>query len=173
MNRRTFWMVALGLAALAAPSFSFAQDRQNRGNGQDRGAEFRQRYMDDLKKQLDAKDDEWQVLQPKIEKVSAARIAMMSRGMFGRGGPGGGDRGGRGGDSSSSQASSPVQAASKELSTALENKDTPPDQIQAKLTALRAARTRAKTDLEAAQKDLQAVLTPRQEAVLVTNGLLE
>ena len=170
MNRRTCWMVAaLGLAALAVPSSSFAQDRQGGG---DRG-DFRQRMLDELKKQLDAKDDEWQVLQPKIEKVTAARMGMMTRSFgFGRGGDRGGDRGDRGSRGGES-SSSPVQTAARELNTALENKETPPDQIQAKLTALRAARAKAKTELEAAQKDLQAVLTPRQEAVLVSNGMLE
>ena len=57
--------------------------------------------------------------------------------------------------------------------TALENKDTPADQIAAKLTALREARAKAKADLETAQKDLKEVLTPRQEAVMVSMGMLE
>jgi hypothetical protein len=173
-------MLALGLTAfVAVPSSTFAQNRQggnNGGQGGDRMAEFRQRMMDDLKKQLDAKDDEWQVIQPRVEKVFAAQQAMRVRtfggGNFGRGGDRGGDRGtsSRGGDT---QATSPVQAAARELTTALEKKDTPQDQIAAKLATLREAKAKAKTELEAAQKSLQEVLQPRQEAVLVGTGMLD
>ena len=35
-----------------------------------------------------------------------------------------------------------------------------------------AAKTKAKDDLASAQKDLQSVLTQRQEAVLVMDGML-
>ena len=174
MNRRTFWMVALGLTLLVPASSSFAQERQERGG--DRGnfdpAQFREMMMNGIKQRLDAKDDEWQVLQPKIDKLMTAQREQMSgRGAaFGRGR--GGDRGGdrdRGGD----QPSSPVASAARELSTALENKETPPDQIAAKLAALREARAKAKSNLEAAQKDLKEVLTPRQEAVMVSLGTLD
>ena len=176
MNRRTFWMVALGLAVLAPASSSFAQERQNRGGDGGPGGgfeQFRERMMNDLKERLAASPEEWQVLQPKIEKVSAARMAMVSRGMFGRSSRGGGDRD-RGSDRGGDRGpSSRVATASRELDSALENKDTPADQIAAKLAALREARAKAKAELESAQKDLKEVLTPRQEAVLVANGMLE
>src|SRR4051812_32743054 len=172
MNRRSLWTVALGLGLLAPASMTFAQDRQAQGQGQNRGnfdpAQFRERMMNDLKDQLGATPEEWTVLQPKVEKVmTAQREAMSGRfGGFGRGR--GGDRGGNNGGPTSAAAT-----ASKELRDALENKDTPPDQLVAKVKALRDARAKAKADLEAAQKDLQAVLTPRQEAVLVAAGTLE
>jgi hypothetical protein len=181
MNRRTLCVLALGLVAVVAapPSSSLAQERQ----GGDRG-DFRERRMQELKERLGAKDDEWQVLRPRIEKVNNARFALMA-GMFGgRGfGRGGGDRdrgGDRGGDrngSSSRASESPAAAAvinaTRELNTALENKDTPQDQIAAKLTAVREAKAKARAELEAAQKELQEVLQPRQEAVLVANGTLD
>ncbi len=47
------------------------------------------------------------------------------------------------------------------------------EELKAKLAALRDARAKARADLEAAQKDLQEVLTPRQEAVLVAMGMIE
>src|SRR4051812_7548247 len=104
MNRRTLWMVAFGLVALAAPSFSFAQDRQA---GQGGGGDFRERRMNELKDKLGAKDDEWTVLKPRIEKVNNARYALMA-GMFGGrgGGPGGGRGGDRGGNNNNSSSSS-------------------------------------------------------------------
>ena len=45
--------------------------------------------------------------------------------------------------------------------------------IKAKLDALRQARAKAKEDLAAAQKDLQSVVSVKQEAYLVMIGALE
>lgn len=67
----------------------------------------------------------------------------------------------------------PTAKASAELRTLLENKDASADDIKAKLAALREARAKTRADLEAARKELKEVLTQRQEAVLVTNGMLE
>ena len=66
-----------------------------------------------------------------------------------------------------------VAKASADLRTTLENKDAPADDIKTKLAALRDAREKARAELQAAQKELKEVLTQRQEAVLVTNGMLE
>ena len=167
MNRRTFWMLALGLLVLAPASSSFAQERQGRGNFDP--AQFQEMRLNRTKERLSVSEEEWQVLKPKIEKVWTAQMAAnpMS-GMFGRGG--GGDRD-RGGDSNRQRSA--AETAARELRDALENKEAPADQIAAKLAALREARAKAKAELEAAQKDLQSVLTPRQEAVLVSAGTLE
>ena len=174
MNRRTLWIAALGLGLIATPFTTSPTVAQNRDG--DRGgfdmARFQEERLNRTKEQLGATDEDWQVLKPKIEKVWTAQFAAMS-GRFG--GFGGRDRGGdrdRGRDSSRGPTS-PASQAARELRDALENKDTPPDQIVAKLTALREARAKARTELEAAQKDLQSVLTPRQEAVLVAAGTLE
>jgi Spy/CpxP family protein refolding chaperone len=59
------------------------------------------------------------------------------------------------------------------LQTTLDNKDAKPEEIKAKLTALRDARNKAKEDLTKAQADLKELLTQRQEAVLVNMGLLD
>ena len=48
-----------------------------------------------------------------------------------------------------------------------------PKQIKAKIAAIRAARQKAKTKLEAARKELLELLSPEQEAVLVSQGYLE
>jgi Spy/CpxP family protein refolding chaperone len=173
MNRRTFWMVALGLAMLVPASSSFAQERQGRNGdrGGDRGgfgdpAQFREMMMNRIKERLEAKDDEWQVLQPKIDKLMTAQREQMAGRFGGFGRSRGGERGG-------DQPSTPVASAARELESALENKETSPDSIAAKLAALREARAKAKAGLETAQKDLKEVLTPRQEAVMVSMGMLE
>ena len=65
-----------------------------------------------------------------------------------------------------------TQAASQALREVLEKDDTSPDEIRAKLTALRAAKESARQKLAAAQKDLRDVLTLKQEAQLVLFGQL-
>ena len=183
MSRR-IW-IPIVMSALLAPAWVNAQDQQqgqgqNQERGGDRGgdrggpgrggdaAEFRQRMEERLKEQLGTTDDEWKVLQPKLEKVMTARRDTMGGGF---GGFGGGRRGDD--NNSGSQQRSAVQTASSDLRTTLENKDATPEEINAKLKALRDAREKAKADLAAAQKDLKEVITPRQEAVLVTIGMLE
>jgi hypothetical protein len=128
-------------------------------------AQFKQQRLDRIKEQLGATDDEWKVLQPKIEKVMDAQMAGFGGG-FGRG------RGGNnGGDNA--PPPTPTAKAAQELRELLQNKDASADDIKAKLAALREARAKTRADLEAARKDLKEVLTQRQEAVLVTNGMLE
>ncbi len=166
MDRRTIGMLVLA-AALLAPSLAFAQERERGERGGD-PAQMRQRFMERFREQLGASEEEWKVLEPKLTKVMTAQRDA-------RGGMFGGRRGGRrGGDDNAAQENqSAVEKASTDLRTTLENKDAPADQIQAKLTALRDARTKARTELEAAQKELKELLTQRQEAVMVTMGMLD
>jgi len=172
---------------MAAPAFAQEQpgtgggnqqDRGNRGNGNDRGnrgnfdpAAMRERFSTMIKEQMGATDDEWKVIQPKLDKVMTAQRDA-------RGGMGGMfRRRDNGGDSNNNQSSdrqrSAVEQAQTDLRTLLDNKDASADQITAKLTALREAREKAKTELVSAQKDLKEVLSQRQEAVLVMMGMLD
>src|SRR3954452_24081804 len=143
---------------------------RNRGGGKFDPAQMRQRMMDRLKEQLGATDEELQVLQPRIEKVWQLQRDMGGggRGFF---------RGNRGPNNNNNdntgQATTPVQERMRELQTLLDNRDTPSEQIKSKLAELRDARTKAKEDLTKALTELRDVLTQRQEAVLVTMGVLE
>ena len=165
MNVRTLCLVMLAAMLMAAPA-TFAQDRPD-------PAEMRARMEARIKEQLGVNDDEWKVLQPKVEKVMTAQRSAATGGGFGgfgggrRGGGGGG--GGGGGD----QPQSEVAKARADLRTTLENQNASADEINQKLTALRNARSKAKGDLESAQKELKEVLTARQEAVFVSMGMLE
>jgi hypothetical protein len=159
-------------------------------------AAMRQRRLDGIKQQLGATDDEFAALQPKIEKVMDLQMQAQPFGGFGgrggrRGGGGGGGNGGGGGGfggggggggngggggggaAPANAAPNPVRDALTALNTTLQNKDASADEIKEKLTALRDARAKAKDDLTKAQQDLQSVLTQRQEAVLVTQGMLD
>jgi hypothetical protein len=130
--------------------------------------QMRERMQAHLKEQLGVNDEEWKALKPLVDKVQTAQMqAMVGRGgMFGR------NRPNPGGDNAN-RPSSPVANVQHELQTLLENKDATPEQVKAKLTALREAKAKAKEDLAAAQNELKAVLTQRQEAVLVGMGMLD
>jgi hypothetical protein len=163
------WLLAVPAGAMLLFSLAQAQDAQP---GQDRGGrrgEFRQRMLDNLKEELGVSADEWKVMQPKVEKVMTARRDTMGGfGMGPRGRRGGGDQGPQG-----DRPESKIAKAQGDLRTTLENKSASADEIQAKLKAMRDVREQARKDLAAAQKDLKEVCTPRQEAVLVLNGMLE
>ena len=138
-------------------------DRGNRGNFDPQA--MRERFSGMIKDQMGATDDEWKVIEPKLNKVMDARRD--------GGGFGGFRNRDRGGDSQNQSDASPVQQASRELRQVLDNKDAPADQIAAKLKTLREAKEKAKETLASAQKDLKEVLTQRQEAVLVMFGMLD
>src|SRR5436190_17070221 len=91
-----------GIAIVPAVSVHAQQQDQQGGRRGGRGGNFdpaqaRQMMMDRLKEQLGASDDEWKVLQPKVEKVmDSRRDAQTGGGGLGFLG-GGGGRGGAGG----------------------------------------------------------------------------
>ena len=177
---------ALLSAGVAGSAFGQAQPGGNNGGRQGRGnfdpAQFRAQMMERLKTQLGASDDEWKVLEPKVTKVmDASRAASTNRGGFGGPGGPGGDRGGRtrGGDTAGgtpaapTTPATPVAQAAQELRTVAENKASTPEECAQKLAAYRAAREKAKGEVVAAQKELKELLTPKQEAILVSTGTLE
>jgi len=131
--------------------------------------------MNNIKERLGATDDEWKVISPKVEKVMTAQRDARGGGGggFGGFGGGGGRRGGGGGGGADQQPTTETGKASAELRTALENKDTPADDIAKKLAAYREARDKGRAQLQASQKELKEILTQRQEAVMVNMGMLE
>ncbi len=177
MLHRMLWLGGI-LGAVAVFSLVQAQEqgrpRRNTGaaQGPDRPAgrggfdpaQMRERTLNYVKEQLGATDEEWKALKPKVEKVTALqRDARPGMGGFGwrRGGEEGGP------------AASPVDKAQGELRTLLEDKNASASDIAAKVAALREARKKARAELSAAQKALKEAVNPRQEAVLVLNGMLE
>jgi hypothetical protein len=177
---------ALGLAAiLLLANTSIAQtttDGGNRANpangGGNRGnrgnanpAQMRERMMERYKESLGVKnDDEWKVIQERIEKVLEAQREMRGVGMGGRGGRRGGqDNNGPRNDPASSSASN---TAGAELQKALED-NASGEVINAKLANYREWRKTAEAKLEKAQAELQKVLVRKQEARLVLMGLLK
>ena len=139
------------------------------------------RMLANLRERFGVTDDaEWAVISERLAKVSEARrasggapggmaAAMMFRGAGG-GGPGGGgsDGGDRGGFRGTRTGGTPEMQA---LQSAVTDK-LPDAEVKARLTKLRETRKANEKKLEAAQEDLRAVLTVRQEALAVMMGLL-
>ncbi len=194
-------------AALLAPVFAAdpggAPGQGGVGPGQPPNAEEMRRNFEEFRKQaslrqkeqLGCTDDEWKIIEPRIQavrdaraKASEGRMGMpgMPGGRSGRGGFGPGqapgqDQGkeqGKGssrgpGGSNTPREQTEVQKAAVALQTVLDKKDAKPEEIKTALTALRDARKKAQDEVVKAQKSLREVLTQRQEAVLVVQGTLD
>jgi len=120
------------------------------------------RQMARIKATVGATDAEWTVLEPKIQLViTRSREAQIGRGMYGR--PG-------------AAPETPVTALAKaaaDLQKTLDNSQATPDQIKAKLAAVRAAQKQADDALAAASDSLRSSVNTRQEVQLVLLGLLK
>ncbi|MGC3961414.1 MAG: hypothetical protein QM813_26860 [Verrucomicrobiota bacterium] len=137
------------------------------GRGNFDPAEFQKRMMERLQEQLEITDDkEWQAIEPLIQKVTDARMAIGfgGRGFGGRGGGPGGQGGGRGGFG---QPNPDAEALQKVIDAKASNNET-----KAAIDKYVAARKAKQAELEKAQANLRKVLTPRQEAIATLNGLL-
>ena len=183
MSLKFRFAVPVVAAMLGAAAPTFAQN--NGGGGQNGGgqnggggggrANYQQQMMDRLKSDLGTTDDEFTAIQPKLEKVmQAARDSRVNPfGGRNRGRGGGGNGGDANGGGQPTPPESPLATAVADLKKVTDDKDAKPDDIKAKLEAVRAAKKAAMDDLAKAQEDLKSVLTQRQEAVLVERGMLD
>lgn len=112
-----------------------------------------QRVQAKVNKELGISAEEWAVIQPRL-----AAVLNLSQAPFGQG---------------DTPAALRVAQGYNDLMVLLQNKEAKPEEIKAKLTALRAAREQARQELSKAQQNLRQLMTLRQEAVLVLNGLLD
>lgn len=174
-------LVVLAGITVAMLGQAMAQQASQPGGRGNRGgfdpAQMRQQMEQRMKDALGITDDaEFKVLQPKLEAVQT--LSRQTRGGMGMGmamGGGRAGRGNRGGANPPADAPqlSDVEKKGQELGTLLQNKEAKPEDIKTALTAYRDARTKAKAELEKAQKELRDLLTVRQEAVLVSMGMLD
>ena len=153
-----------------------AQARQ-RGDRRGRMEQFRQRMQERMREQLGASQEEWKVLQPRIEKVQ--QLQRQARGGFRGFGARAGRRARRPGEGQRPEAAAPVREQSEvekkteALRSLLDDETSGAPAIKAALDALRKARQQAQKELAAARKALREVVTVRQEARLVLMGTLE
>jgi hypothetical protein len=148
--------------------------------------QMQKQWLDRAKESLGTDDQEWKVLGPRIQHVQQLQHEASARGMmFGPrpfpppGGPDGApppagapnlDNGQR---PDVEPPRSAVQESAADLQDALGDKDATAGEIKARLIALREARIKARAALTQAQDELRELLTARQEAVLVSLGVLE
>ena len=129
------------------------QEGQPRADRRGRMEEFRQRMQERMREQLGAKEDEWKVLQPRIEKVQQLqRDARGGFGGFGRAGRAG-RRGGQAqpAEGAAEREQSDVQKKAEALRNLLDDEASGAPAIKGALNALRKAREKAQQDLEVAR----------------------
>ncbi|HEY5040596.1 MAG TPA: hypothetical protein VIK53_01175 [Verrucomicrobiae bacterium] len=144
--------------------------RRNRGGGNFDPAQMMQRQMDYYRQALEfTNDTDWDAVSPLVQKVMDARTAVGNGGRGGFGGRGGRGGGGGGGGGMFGGQTSPEEDA---LQKAIDE-DAPAAQIKDLLAKYRAAHKVAQAKFLAAQADLKAVLTVKQEAQATLMGLVD
>jgi len=151
------------------------QNRRNRQGGGPGGnfdpAQMQQHMVDGVRDRLNfTNDTEWAAVEPLVTKVVTARMESMAggmRGMMGGRNRQGGGQGGPGGGRSFGPANPEGDALQKAI-----DDNAPTAQIKDLLAKYKAAQKAKQAKLEAAQADLKAVLTPRQEAQAALLGLV-
>ncbi|MEW6202236.1 MAG: hypothetical protein AB1546_09690 [bacterium] len=153
--------------AATQPQPTQPRERGMRGGmGMRNPDDFRAQMMGRLKENLKATDDEWKVLEPKIEKLSTLqRETRMDgmRAMFGS----------RRGQENEQQPTTELGKKTAELQKLLSDEKSGTEDIKAALKAVRDAREKTKVEITTAQNDLRGVVNVRQEAQLVMMGLLD
>jgi len=178
-------LVVCGMGAalfLGVGTVSAQNDNGGNGGGQGGGgrgnfdpAQFQQRIMDNIKDQLGfTNDTDWSAVQPLVQKVMDAqrdaRGAGMGR-MFGRGNRGGGGDQGGGNNRRGFFGGTPSPEA-EALQKAIDD-NAPAGQIKDLLAKYQASQKDKQAKLAAAQDNLRAVLSVKQEAQATLLGLLQ
>jgi hypothetical protein len=138
---------------------------QNQGGFQGRN---QQRQMSNLQQLLNATDDEWAVLGPRIQRVldlsnDFNQAANNPPSQFRN----------QGAPQQQPTPTAPVAAALADLRNLLQDPNSPDSSVREKLTAYRQARAKVAADLAGARIDLLNVLTLRQESILLTMLIVE
>ena len=189
-------IVVLGLGAQNAAAQpnggggNFGGGNFGGGNGnfdpQQMMQQMQQRQVDNIREQLEITNDtDWSAIEPLLSKVMQGSTTSMVgnlggilgglQGMFGNRGGGQGGQGGRGGQGRGiasllgSQQPDPTADALKNAIDA----NAPTEQIKALLAKYREAQKRKADELAKNREDLRQVLTVRQEAILVSMGILD
>jgi hypothetical protein len=183
---RSVIVAGVALATLLGASQLAAQQQGQGGQGgQGRGnfdpERMRQMMMDNVREQFGIKsDDEWKVIEPRVQKVMDARRDVGFGGGMGMFRPGGRRRGGAGGDANNQADNNnrrprfggEPSPEAQDLQKAIDA-NASKDVIEAKLAKFRESRKKKQAQLEQTQEELRKVLTVKQEASAVLMGLLQ
>jgi Spy/CpxP family protein refolding chaperone len=162
-------------------NMSEEQREQMRERFAERFEQMRKEQNDRMRESLELSEEEYSAIQPMVEKVQQLSLESFAvgRGPIGRGGPGGfgGGRGGFGGFAGVGPEMSPqgqaLNDASDALRETLDNDAASSDDVKQKLATLRQARVAIADALRQAREELRGFVTPKQEATLVLQGLLD
>jgi len=137
---------------------------------------------DGLKQQLEISDDEWTVIGPKVMNILSfsmqTRVGGSMRMFMGRSGRPGGQGGADTQDRRRNRmpgmfGESAADDGMPELQKLLEDKNADPKMIKQQVTKVRKAKEKSQRELASAKKELRELLTVRQEAILISMGLLD
>jgi hypothetical protein len=186
--RNSLLMTSMAVMICTATPTVLAQDNGGDGGGGGRRfrggppmdpAEMQQRVMENIRDHLNVtNNDEWQVMQGRVQKVLDARRDLGPGGNFGRmffgrrGGPPGGpdgnaDRPRRGGGFFGGSPSPELEALDKAIDS-----NAPTEQIKSAMQRYRDSRKAKEAAVEKAQADLKQLLTVKQEAAALSLGLV-
>ena len=145
----------------------------------ERMAERQAEQDEQLREEIDASEEEFELLQPKIERVRQLTRERQMASAAGFGGGRGGQAGGRGGRGGgfgglfeTSDEGEALTEAQQELREVLEDKAVAAD-VKDALDDCREARDAMDEAISDAREDLRGLLTARQEAYFVVNGMLD
>jgi Spy/CpxP family protein refolding chaperone len=185
MKLRNTLLTAAMAVTLCTTGAAMAQNDNGGGGGGGGGrrggnfdpAQMQQRMMENIRDQMNVtNNEEWQVIETRVQKVMDARRDAGPAGNFGRlfrrrggnEGDNGGGGGGRRGGGFFGGTPSPEQEA---LDKAVES-NAPADQVKAAMKKYRDSRKSKEAALEKAQADLKKILTVKQEAAALSLGLI-
>ena len=119
--------------------------------------------LDAIKQQLGVTDAEWSDMQERIKTIQTLQAYLAAGTSASTVNPAAG----------SPEAANPILGPVHELTEAIADKNLKPEDLDAKVTAVRAARIEVQESLAKARHKLEDSLTPRQKAILVNLQILE
>ncbi len=180
MKRLSQCLAVTGIAAalLLSVGNTMAQDNPPGGGRGGRGGNFdpaqmQQRMLENIREQMDVKDDaEWKIIADRITKVNEARrdIGFGGGGMRRMFRPPGGDT--QNADQGRRRFGPEPSAEETALEKAIDSK-APKAELKAAMTKFRAAKKEKEAKLEAAQEELLKVVDTKQEALLLSMGIVK
>ena len=173
--RGTLGLVLTLAVCLPFAGLALAQDRSqqlDKAQLQQMMARYQQRRMQGIKQAFGCSDDEFKVLEPKVERILLIQFQQIGgysplisrRGVRGPG---------AGAPLNTLLPPSELTKARVALQESVDDTSQPPSVVFQRLKEWRAARDASKEELSRAQADLRDYLTIRQEAQAVLLGLLD
>ena len=184
-TNRLLAMCGIAAALFLGAGNALAQNDNGGGNGGGPGgwpggrgnfdpAQFQQRMMERIQDELGfTNSTDWSAVQPLVQKVMDAQRDARGAGMgrlFGRGNRGGGDQGG---DNNRRNPFGGTPSPEAEALQKAIDDNAPAAQVKELLTKYQASQKDKQAKLVAAQENLRAVLTAKQEAQATLMGLLQ